>query len=68
MCDTQQQEVKTGAQTDTKGNLPGYTGHQHAAQHVYAKSYGSTTKDLQNVEDEVRRCMVDMVDVSLTPC
>jgi len=46
------EEVKTGAQTDTKGNLPGYTGHQHAAQHVYAKSYGSTTKDLQNVEDE----------------
>jgi len=30
----------------TEGNLPGYTGHQHGAQHVYAKSYGSTTKAL----------------------
>ena len=28
--------------------LPGYTGHKHGAQHVFAKSYGATTKLLSN--------------------
>eukprot|EP00232_Nephroselmis_pyriformis_P005251 CAMPEP_0182912514 /NCGR_PEP_ID=MMETSP0034_2-20130328/37552_1 /TAXON_ID=156128 /ORGANISM="Nephroselmis pyriformis, Strain CCMP717" /LENGTH=378 /DNA_ID=CAMNT_0025049189 /DNA_START=8 /DNA_END=1144 /DNA_ORIENTATION=+ len=34
-------EAKTG-----KGNLPGYTGHEHASQHVFAKSYGTTSRQL----------------------
>ena len=33
------------------GNMPGYTGHQHAGQHVYGMSYGHTTRRLQ--EDAV---------------
>jgi len=52
------QELKAGADMETNGNLPGYTGHQHAAQHVYAKSYGSTTKTLQESDE------VDMTDRS----
>eukprot|EP00239_Pterosperma_sp_CCMP1384_P007777 CAMPEP_0197847448 /NCGR_PEP_ID=MMETSP1438-20131217/6245_1 /TAXON_ID=1461541 /ORGANISM="Pterosperma sp., Strain CCMP1384" /LENGTH=378 /DNA_ID=CAMNT_0043459377 /DNA_START=104 /DNA_END=1240 /DNA_ORIENTATION=+ len=31
---------------DASGMVPGYTGHQHAAQHVFSKSYGSTTREL----------------------
>ncbi|GBG59148.1 hypothetical protein CBR_g32165 [Chara braunii] len=31
---------------DTRGQVPGYTGHQHAGQHLFAKSYGSTTRQL----------------------
>ncbi|KAK3251170.1 cyclin- protein [Cymbomonas tetramitiformis] len=31
---------------DPSGNLPGYTGHQHADQHIFAKSYGSTSRHL----------------------
>ena len=33
---------------DPSSNLPGYTGHQHGAQHVYGRSYGSTTKMLKD--------------------
>ncbi len=36
------------AQSKDTGNLPGYTGHQHGAQHVYGRSYGSTTKMLKD--------------------
>mmetsp|Transcript_13211 Transcript_13211/g.45690 ORF Transcript_13211/g.45690 Transcript_13211/m.45690 type:complete len:400 (-) Transcript_13211:139-1338(-) len=39
----------------SKGKLPGYTGHQHGAQHVYAQSYGSTTRCLaEGQEDDMR--------------
>lgn len=33
---------------DPSSNLPGYSGHQHGAQHVYGRSYGSTTKMLKD--------------------
>jgi len=52
------QERPEGAPGDTSGNLPGYTGHQHASQHVYAKSYGSTTKCLAEGQEP------DMMDRS----
>ena len=32
------------------GALPGYTGHLHARQHVYGKSYGHTSRQLQTLE------------------
>jgi len=41
------EELPTQAK-DPSSNLPGYTGHQHGAQHVYGRSYGSTTKMLKD--------------------
>eukprot|EP00899_Mesostigma_viride_P002635 jgi/Mesvir1/12372/Mv00553-RA.1 len=37
------------------GRVPGFTGHLHASQHVYAKSYGGTTKLLAEEEETTRR-------------
>lgn len=36
----------------TGGSMPGYTGHQHAGQHVYGMSYGHTTRRLQGEPDQ----------------
>lgn len=47
------QEKKNGADLDGRGYLPGYTGHQHGAQHVFAMSYGATTKALAGGESDM---------------
>lgn len=43
---TGQEGPNETAEVNEKGSLPGYTGHQHAAMHMYALSYGSTTSQL----------------------
>ena len=45
------EELPTQAK-DPSSILPGYTGHQHGANHVYGRSYGSTTKMLKVLGDD----------------
>lgn len=40
-------ETKSAPEVHKGGSMPGYTGHQHAGQHVYGMSYGHTTRRLQ---------------------
>lgn len=46
------QETKSAPEVHEGGSMPGYTGHQHAGQHVYGMSYGHTTRRLQGDPSE----------------
>lgn len=37
----------------TVGHVPGYTGHQHAAKHIYGNSYGTTTKKIADIKEDM---------------
>ena len=49
------QEVKAAPEVHEGGSMPGYTGHQHAGQHIYGMSYGHTTRRLQEPTETMQK-------------